>query len=163
MPSSQPAEAKMPKSVLRSLAPNRRPLTRSIRPGPRCASWIAGVVRQAPPHAAAAPPALCTAVASKNNDVPEQQRAFAINPVLEQSTRSFRKVMGTLYRDRRDFLGVVVVVERRGDKEGGFGSVNERSRLRAMAAAAARPRAPKVVKKTETTEHLPRLILAWLY
>ena len=72
--------------------------------------------------------ALCTAVASKNNDVPEQQRAFAINPVLEQSTRSFQKIMGTLYRARRDFLGVVVVVERRGDEEGGFGSANERSR-----------------------------------
>ena len=75
-----------------------------------------------PPHAAAAPPALCTAVASKKKDVPEQQRAFAIKPVLEQSTRSFRKVMGTLYRARRDFLGVVVVAELRGDKEGGFGS-----------------------------------------
>ena len=128
MPSSQPAEAKMPKSVLRNLAPNRRLLTRSIRPGPRCAGWIADVVRQAPPHAAAAPPALCTAVASKNNDVPEQQRAFAIKPVLEQVTRSFQKIMDTLYRARRDFLGVVVVVERRGDKEGGFGSANERSR-----------------------------------
>ena len=81
-----------------------------------------------PPHAAAAPPALCTAVASKKKDVPEQQRAFAINPVLEQVTRSFQKIMGTLYRARRDFLGVVVVVERRGDKEGGFGSANERSR-----------------------------------
>ena len=86
------------------------------------------MVRQAPPHAAAAPPALCTAVASKKKDVPEQQRAFAINPVLEQVTRSFQKIMGTLYRARRDFLGVVVVVERRGDKEGGFGSANERTR-----------------------------------
>ena len=93
-----------------------------------------------PPHAVAAPLALCTAVASKKKDVPEQQRAFAINPVLEQVTRSFQKIMGTLYRDRRDFLGVVVVAELRGDKEGGFGSANERSRLRAMAAAAARPR-----------------------
>ena len=99
-----------------------------------------------PPHAAAAPPALCTAVASKKKDVPEQQRAFAIKPVLEQVTRSFQKIMGTLYRARRDFLGVVVVVERRGDKEGGFGSANERSRLRAMAAAAARPRTPKLAK-----------------
>ena len=56
------------------------------------------------------------------------QRAFAIKPVLGQVTRSFQKIMGTLYRARRDFLGVVVVVERRGDKEGGFGSANERSR-----------------------------------
>ena len=106
------------------------------------------MVRQAPLHAAAAPPALCTAVASKKKDVLEQQCAFAINPVLEQVTRSFQKIMGTLYRARRDFLGVVVVVERRGDKEGGFGSANERSRLRAMAAAAARRRArPKWSKK----------------
>ena len=82
-----------------------------------------------PPHAAAAPLALyCTAVASKKKDVPEQQRAFAIKPVLEQVTRSFENIMGTLYRARRNFLGVVVVVERRGDKEGGFGSANERSR-----------------------------------
>ena len=130
----------MPKSVLRNLAPNRRPV----------------MVITSSPHG----PIILfrVAVASKKNDVPEQQRAFAIKRILEQATRSFRKVMGTLYRDRRDFLGVVVVVERRGDKEGGFGSANERSRLRAMAAAAARPRAPKVVKKTETTEHLPRLM-----
>ena len=112
-----------------------------------------------PPHAAAAPPALCTAVASKKKDVPEQQRAFAINPVLEQVTRSFQKIMGTLYRARRDFLGVVVVVERRGDKEGGFGSVNERSRLRAMAAAAARPRAPKVVYCTVQYSVLSTVLL----
>ena len=78
------------------------------------------MVRQAPPHAAAAPPALCTAVASKKKDVPEQQRAFAIKPVLEQVARPFQKIMCTLYRDRRDFLGVVVVAELRGDKEGGF-------------------------------------------
>ena len=54
----------------------------------------APVCARRPPHAA--PLALCTAVASKKKDVPEQQRAFAIKPVLEQVARSFQKIMGAL-------------------------------------------------------------------
>ena len=97
-----------------------------------------------PPHAAAAPLALCTAVASKKKDVPEQQRAFAIKPVLEQATRSFRKVMGTLFRARRDFLGVVVVAEL---CEGGLGAL-----MKDPMAGAAGARAASA--KTETTSSL---------
>ena len=120
----------MPKSVLRNLAPNRRPLTRSIRPGPRCASWIAGVVRQAPLHAAAAPPALCTAVASKNNDVPEQQRAFAINPVLEQVTRSFQKIMGTVSVGIS--WGLLWLQSVAATQKGGLGALHSRFRIKKM-------------------------------